>query len=231
VTAAWGLADVGVSFGSATGDFDGDGDLDLVYTNYEKGVTLLRNDAETGARVLVALRGTKSNRFGVGATVTIKTALGIQTRQLAIARGYCSSSEPVLQFGLANATEIERLEITWPSGARQVLEDLAVERRFTITEPASAVASDRPLATNLPPAQFTAVKLTRDGGLYVREAAMDEQAQNPLGPMRQKRRGPALAVGDVNGDGRDDFILGGSMVDPPRLLIASEAGAFGELPV
>ena len=71
----WGLDQTGVSFGAATGDFDGDGDLDLVFGNYQAGPTLLRNDS-SGHRVVIALRGTNSNRFGVGATVRIESALG-----------------------------------------------------------------------------------------------------------------------------------------------------------
>ena len=136
VSAAWGLDQKGVSFGAAFGDLDGDGDLDLVYTNYHKGVTVLRNDCDTGHRVMIDLRGTVSNRFGVGATVRIESALGVQVRTLGLARGYLSSSEPMMHFGLGEDTVIKRLVVTWPSGQVQTFENLAVDQRYTITEPA-----------------------------------------------------------------------------------------------
>ncbi|MEO6002554.1 MAG: VCBS repeat-containing protein [Opitutus sp.] len=144
VSASWGLDERGVSFGSALGDLDGDGDLDLVYANYQKGVTILRNDSDSGHRLIVALRGTRSNRFGVGATVEIKTSAGLQTRTLVVARGYLSSSEPVLHFGLGGDVTVEQLRVTWPSGSVQEFENLRADQRLTITEGAVSTANPTP---------------------------------------------------------------------------------------
>ena len=156
VGAAWGLNQKGVAFGAAFGDFNGDGNLDLVYANYEAGVTFLRNDCDTGHSITVALRGTRSNSFGVGATVRIESALGQQVRQLVLARGYLSSSEPILHFGLGKDTRIERLTVSWPSGQTQAFTNLGVDRRFTITEPASPAAVPQAPPPR-PPGQFSDV--------------------------------------------------------------------------
>ncbi len=224
VGAKWGLNDKGVAFGAAFGDLDGDGDLDLVYTNYQKEATVLRNDSITGHRVIFSLRGTASNRFGVGAVVRIETAAGPQVRSLGIARGLLSSSEPILHFGLGEENIIPRVEITWPSGRRQVLHDLPADRRYTITEP--AVDNAPPVLA--PSAQFTETGAAANPNLAwaVREGKVDELSQQSLLPFRQNRHGPALAIGDVDGDGRDDLLVGGTTVDPFRVLLAGASGRF-----
>ncbi len=134
---AWGLDRSGVSFGAAFADLDGDGDLDLVFANYQGGVTLLRNDCDTGHRVTIALRGRVSNRYGIGSTVRIESASGVQVRSLIVVRGYLSSSEPIVHFGLGNDDRVRRVTVQWPSGCTQIFDDRDVDRHYTITEPSA----------------------------------------------------------------------------------------------
>ncbi len=217
VSAAWGLDQKGVAFGTAFGDLSGDGNLDIVYTNYQDGVTILRNDNDTAHRVEVDLRGTLSNRFGIGATVRLESALGVQVRPLVLSRGYLSSSEPMVHFGLGNDTVIRRLTVTWPSGQVQTFENLGVDRRFTITEattPVPAARQEKPA----PRRQFEDVTTAAGLAATSREEVVDESAVQQLMPLRLNRRGPALAVGDIAGEGRDAVILGGTTLDPLRAL-------------
>ncbi len=224
VGAAWGLNERGVSFGAAFGDLDGDGDLDIVYANYQSGVTVLRNDCPTGHRAIIALRGTRSNRFGVGTTVKMESALGLQVRQLAVARGYLSSSEPVVHFGLGDDTVIRRLTVLWPSGQQQTFTDLPADRRYTITEPSGPVSPPPP---SPPPAgQFVEVSAADNLSLAAHEARRQEANPQPLRPENFNDRGPALAVGDLAGDGREEVLVGGTSADSARLLAPAGNGRF-----
>ncbi|MFZ5493757.1 MAG: FG-GAP-like repeat-containing protein [Verrucomicrobiota bacterium] len=207
VGAEWGLGQADVSFGAATGDFDGDGDLDLVCTNYQTGPTVLRNDSDTGHRLVVALRGTRSNRFGVGATVRIESATaGRQVRTLVLARGYLSTSEPVLHFGLGQDNVITKLTVEWPGGHKQSFADLPADRKLTITEPAGPASREQSRPAT--PGLFATVPLD----LVSREAPETDANPQPLIPFRFDRRGPALAV--LPKDGREELLLGGTTSDP-----------------
>jgi hypothetical protein len=225
----WGLDEVGISFGAAFGDLDGDGDLDIVYANYNGHPTVARNDSAAGHRLLVELRGAFSNRYGVGAMVRIETPSGTQVRQLVLARGYLSTSEPVLHFGLGDDSVVKRLTIAWPSGHVQAFDNISAGQRYRIKEPD---AQPPPPARAAPAGAVSRAGLFGEVGrplglvLNSREPVVDELATQPLLPLRRNRFGPGVAVADLNGDGADDVIVGGATGERPQVMVRGATGVY-----
>jgi hypothetical protein len=130
------VGDAALHRGASFGDFDSDGRIDVVVTRLNEKPVLLKN-AVTKDRHWIGfhLRGTTSNRDGIGARIRIKTASGEQWNHLTTSVGYASSSEPSVHFGLGADTEVELVEIRWPSGAVQRLENLKADRYVEVEEP------------------------------------------------------------------------------------------------
>lgn len=229
VAAAWGLDQEGVSFGTAFADFDGDGDLDLIHANYDAAPTVLRNDSPGGHRLLVRLKGQRSNRFGIGAVVRIQTSSGTQVRPLVVARGSLSSSDPAAHFGLGTDRVVDRLTVEWTSGYHQVFEQVEADAVVTITEPDGEPPG--PVSTGgAVPAWFS-----EDARAFGQDFTIEESFETdpqPLLPRRFDREGPGLATGDLNADGHPDLVLGGTSREGTRVLLGSAKGfkAGGSLP-
>ena len=221
---AWGLDHLGVSFGAAFADLDNDGDLDLVYTNYQSGVSVFRNESQSGNRVAISLRGATSNRFGVGATIRLETASGPQVRRLTQARGYLSTSEPAAHFGLGPHDRIERLTIEWPSGITQTLADLPANHHHTLSEPSPEPPSPTPAPSPTP--QFIDVSAATGLGLAAPEERLEGTVSQPLLATRFNRRGPGLAIADLDGDRIDEIVLGGTTLQPARVLARQANGSY-----
>jgi hypothetical protein len=223
----WGLDHNGVSFGSAFADLDNDGDLDLVYVNFEDTLSVYRNDCPAGNSIVVQLKGTASNKYGVGAQAIAHTEQGIQTRRITVARGALSSSEPIMHFGLGTSTKVAELEIRWPSGQVQKFADLAANQRYVITEP-SGTAKTQPAIACRPVDRGLFQDSAKDLGINFvnQERVFDDMKRQSLLPNRMNTLGGGIAWGDANCDGFPDVFFAGAAGHGSALYLNDGHGHF-----
>jgi hypothetical protein len=125
-----------VARGAAYGDFDRDGDLDVLISTNNGPAYLYRNDGGKRNHWLqLKLVGSKSNRSGIGAVAKVSSAGGTQWQMVHSGSSYCSASDLALTFGLGKDAAPVGIEIAWPSGARQKLDKVPVNQRLVIREP------------------------------------------------------------------------------------------------
>jgi len=225
-SADWGLDKLGVSFGAAFGDLDGDGDLDIVVNNFQEPPSVYRNNEAESNRLTLRLVGTLSNRFGIGAKAVLKSGELAQTKRLFPNRGYISSDQPILHFGLGARTSVDELEIHWPSGIRQRLEDLPANAHYQITE----AESGTPASEQAPPSLYRARSAELPAQAERRENFHNSFSAQPLLPFEQSRKGGAILSADVDQDGAQDLILSGAAGQSTAILGGTGKGdAFADI--
>jgi hypothetical protein len=215
MSAPWGFTEPSFSNGAATSDLDNDGDLDLVVNNIDDESFIYENTSAPSNYLKIKLNGPTGNSLGLGAKVSVFTPGGLQFFENKTVRGYLSSNDPVVHFGLGNTSTADSVLVRWPDGKENMISGVKSNQLLTVnwTE-----AKERK-TVNDKPAMFRDASALAQPAFIHKENEFDEYRTQILLPHGFSKAGPFMATGDVDGDGDEDFFVGGASGQPGAIYI------------
>lgn len=237
VTNDWGMGTPTFSNGAAYADLDNDGDMDVVINNINDEAMIYRNmarehDKNNSHYLHIKFNGGPHNIDGIGAFADIYYDNGKhQVYENNPYRGYISTIQNIAHFGLGKVTSIDSVVISWQNGKKQVLTNVKADQmlKVNIANADQPYTFARPVKDN----QSLFKEVTRDVGVTYKNRDQDYVDFNvqKLLPHKLSEYNPALAVGDIDGNGLDDIIVGGTSAYPAQVLLQQPDGKFIQRPL
>jgi len=226
----WITQDTLISTASAIADFDNDGDLDLISNNVNSPASLYINKTDSKSNYLkLKFNYSDKNKFGIGTKAFSYHNGQQQYKELYTVRGFQASSEPIIHFGYGEDAKVDSLKIVWPDRTYQVLKDVDVNQTITISPQNTSIFDYASLQSKR---KKIFEKVENNLGIdftHIEDNYIDFNRQKLI-PYQVSDRGPALAIGDINNDGKDDIFFGGSKYKPSKVYIQKDT-IFSELKI
>lgn len=211
-----------VSNASAWGDLDNDGDLDLVVSNLNDLVTVYENQTNKTdhSYLKVKFDYLKPNSYGIGTKVYAYLNGKLQFKELYTTRGFQSTSEPIIHFGFGEAKRIDSLKVIWPNKTFQVLKDVKLNQTLVLKP-----ENTKPMKpnNNIGNMKFEIVEGSLGIDFTHEEDDYIDFLKQKLIPYQISDKGPAVAIGDLNGDGKADIFFGGSKFKTSKVFIQGDS--------
>ena len=213
------------SNGVVFGDLDNDGDLDIITNNFNGNPVLYENKNPSGYNYLkLKFDYPAPNCFGLGTRVLLYNGGKLQMRQLNTTRGYQSSVEPIIHFGLKTAGFVDSMLIIWPDNTYQKLNHIGANQTLIVSPDANRTAFDWTRLNPMPELWFALPDSSKIIKAKHEENSYSDFEREKLIPYKISAEGPGVAVGDVNGDKLPDVYLGGAKHKVAHLFVQNKNG-------
>ncbi len=222
VAADWGLNALGASNGAAYGDLDNDGDLDLIVSNIDDPLLVYENNADKSGNNYLKI---KMPYYLYNTKVELRSAGQKQVAEFHPIRGYVSSVEPMLHFGLGNIEKIDSIFFFWPNGATRILTDVKTNQTLKVDNQSPDLQPYVNRKQQMPAYRTMSAEVLRVDFKH-EENEFNDFEKEVLLPYKQSTLGPFMDVADVNNDGREDFFIGGAKGQAGKLYIQQPDGGF-----